>query len=1321
MAINPDRAEPGVDETDEASGGFVSAIDFSFSYGLLPVSDEAVASPADRQPAFPADQDAGATPAPDAPDTRTTETAARDLAAEDQQAYLYVEPGTDLLPQDAQSDAVLNLNAFRADSRFAGIDGSGYSVVIIDTGINYSHPYFSGHIAYSYDFYGSNDADATDYGGHGSNVASIAAGSIGVAPGANIIALKVFPDGGGGAWYSDIEEALQWVINNGAAYNVVSVNLSLGSGVNYTTASTHWYLGNEFQALANQGIVTVAAAGNSYYSYQTQGASDIAADPNVIGVGAVYDGNSGGWSYGSGAIAYSTTADQITPFSQRSTTLVDIFAPGAPITGAGASGSSTVTMHGTSQATPQIAGIAALAQELAVQTIGRKLTVAEFTSLLKSSGTMIYDGDNENDNVANTNTYYKRADVAALGQAILALDVASTLVGTAGADTLTAVRKSVMSGLDGNDTLYGSSAADTIDGGNGDDLIVSGGGLDTLIGGTGNDTFVLNDSVGAIIENVGGGTDIMLSAVSVGIRSNIEALMLVGGADINAAGYEANDTLIGNSGSNSLNGGSGADVMEGGGGNDFYFVDNAGDAVVEEPSAPFTPPAGYAITGTADFNGDGELDVLVSSSTANYIWLLKNAGVISATALPYASGWTVGVADLDGDGDKDILYQSGGTQVALYLSGTTELGRTIVSGKTADPILPLPAGNSGIDTVYATISYALPTDVENLNLFSGSGNLIGTGNALANAIAGNNSANTLTGGGGGDTLTGYGGADVFVYDDGDSTAAARDLITDFTPGSDKLDLVAIDGNTLAGGDDPFRWLGSANLDGVAGALRQTYVAGSNLTLIEGDANGDGTADVVIALAGNKSLSVSDFASGSVTWAVTAAGTAGADVLAGTGGNDTLDGLAGADTMLAGLGDDTYYVDDSGDRVIEASAAAFSVPAGWTIHGTADIDFDGDLDVLVSSASANQIWLLQNGTISSAVNHAFAAGWTVGLADLDGDGDKDILYQNGGTQVALYLAGTAEVGRTIVSGRTADPILPLPASNEGTDTVVSSVSYTMPDGIENLVLAAGAGALSGTGNALSNSITGNESDNVLSGGGGDDVLSGGLGADTMTGGTGNDTFYVDSAGDVVNESAGTAYSPPAGWTIRGTADLDGDGDLDVLASSASANQIWLLQNGTVSSAVNHAFAAGWTVGLADLDGDGDKDILYQNGGTQVALYLAGTTEVGRTIVSGRTADPILPLPASSEGTDTVVSSVSYTMPDNVDHLVLAAGTGALSGTGNALSNSITGNESDNVLSGGGGDDVLFGGLGADTMTGGTGNDTFYVDSAGDVVNESAGTA
>jgi len=93
-----------------------------------------------------------------------------------------------------------------------------------------------------------------------------------------------------------------------------------------------------------------------------------------------------------------------------------------------------------------------------------------------------------------------------------------------------------------------------------------------------------------------------------------------------------------------------------------------------------------------------------------------------------------------------------------------------------------------------------------------------------------------------------------------------------------------------------------------------------------------------------------------------------------------------------------------------------------------------------------------------------------------------------------------------------------ASGEGTETVRSSVSWTLATNFENLALTGTAG-VSGTGNSVANAITGNLGANSLSGGGGADTIDGGGGADTLVGGTGDDTYVVDSASDVVTEASG----------------------------------------------------------------------------------------------------------------------------------------------------------------------------------------------------------
>ncbi|MEO1084952.1 MAG: S8 family serine peptidase, partial [Acidobacteriota bacterium] len=149
------------------------------------------------------------------------------------------------------------------------------------------------------DFTGS-PSGVTDIDGHGSNVSSIIASSNatypGVAPGADIIHLKVLGDDGSGS-FRTIEQALQWVVANADTYNIASVNLSLGDGRNHGNTVAYYGLTDEFAAIASQDIIVAASAGNSFFGYDSvQGVGYPAADPYTIAVGAVFSGGSAGGS-----------------------------------------------------------------------------------------------------------------------------------------------------------------------------------------------------------------------------------------------------------------------------------------------------------------------------------------------------------------------------------------------------------------------------------------------------------------------------------------------------------------------------------------------------------------------------------------------------------------------------------------------------------------------------------------------------------------------------------------------------------------------------------------------------------------------------------------------------------------------------------------------------------------------------------------------------------------------------------------------------------------------------------------------------------------
>lgn len=328
------------------------------------------------------------------------------------------------------SGQVVNVEQLRSDPRFSEVDGRGYTVVVLDTGIDLDHPAFgpdangdgvADRIVFHRDFSGEGDGTADDVQGHGTHVASTVGSSEaaypGVAPGVNIVALQVLDNNGSGG-SQGIERALQWVIANQSAFNIVAVNLSLGDNSNLNSPISS-YASDEFTALQQLGVITIAAAGNSYFEFQAEGVSYPAADPNAIAVGATFDANVGFFG-GGGPTAFTTDVDRLVPFSQRSDVMTQIFAPGAIITGA-APGGGSVGLSGTSMAAPHIAGIAALAQQIADQYLGRRLSPDEFLNLLTSTAVIINDGDDEDDNVVNTGDNYNRVDVLALANAIVAL------------------------------------------------------------------------------------------------------------------------------------------------------------------------------------------------------------------------------------------------------------------------------------------------------------------------------------------------------------------------------------------------------------------------------------------------------------------------------------------------------------------------------------------------------------------------------------------------------------------------------------------------------------------------------------------------------------------------------------------------------------------------------------------------------------------------------------------------------------------------------------------------------------------------------------
>lgn len=228
----------------------------------------------------------------------------------------------------------------------------------------------------------------------------------------------------------------------------------------------------------------------------------------------------------------------------------------------------------------------------------------------------------------------------------------------------------------------------------------------------------------------------------------------------------------------------------------------------------------------------------------------------------------------------------------------------------------------------------------------------------------------------------------------------------------------------------------------------------------------------------------------ITWAGTMdnnkkIGTEKGDFLSGLAGNDTLKGLAGDDTLDGGLGDDSLDGEAGNDVLIGG---------------------DGKDKLLGGSGNDNLNGGAGNDQLSGDKGNDTLNGGAGNDKMEGGDGNDYYVVDNVGDTVS-------ETGKNAKN-----------AALGGNDTVESTLSYTLADNLENLILA-GINEIDGTGNKANNRIQGNVADNILKGnagndylqaGDGADELDGGLGMDTLEGGLGSDTYYMNNTEDKIIE-------------------------------------------------------------------------------------------------------------------------------------------------------------------------------------------------------------
>jgi Ca2+-binding RTX toxin-like protein len=243
--------------------------------------------------------------------------------------------------------------------------------------------------------------------------------------------------------------------------------------------------------------------------------------------------------------------------------------------------------------------------------------------------------------------------------------------------------------------------------------------------------------------------------------------------------------------------------------------------------------------------------------------LAGNDTIDAAGGNDFIDGGTGADTMRGGTGDDTYVVDNGGMPSLGWLASLLDDFFPGISALIRGDVV-VENANEGTDTVLSSISFTLPTNVENLVL-SGSSNFDGTGNALSNVITENSADNTLNGLAGGDiliggdgndgliggadadTLTGGPGSDRFVLTAvSDSTVAAPDTIVGFGHGEDLIDLSSIDANSNQGGDQAFAF-GGENTTVVTNGV--TWLESEGNTIVQADVNGDANADLQIILTG----------------------------------------------------------------------------------------------------------------------------------------------------------------------------------------------------------------------------------------------------------------------------------------------------------------------------------------------------------------------------------------------------------------------------------------------------------------------------------------
>jgi Ca2+-binding RTX toxin-like protein len=285
-----------------------------------------------------------------------------------------------------------------------------------------------------------------------------------------------------------------------------------------------------------------------------------------------------------------------------------------------------------------------------------------------------------------------------------------------------------------------------------------------------------------------------------------------------------NDTVFGLGGNDIIDGGLGADYMDGGTGNDTFFVDTYSEDGFAGNDDQVIELAG---------GGTDIVNASVSYRLASEVENLTLIGVaaINGTGNTLANTINGNAAanTIDGGDGSDSLNGQGGADTMIGGLGNDIffVDTYSIDGNATNDDTVVEVAGGGTDTVNSSVTYAITSDIEILNL-TGAAAINATGNDIINTINGNSANNVISGGLGNDVLSGGNGADTLNGDDGNDRllGGSQDDILNGGAGIDRLEG-GDNNDTLIGGTGGDTLLGMAGIDVLNGGQSKDTMTGGS--------------------------------------------------------------------------------------------------------------------------------------------------------------------------------------------------------------------------------------------------------------------------------------------------------------------------------------------------------------------------------------------------------------------------------------------------------------------------------------------------------------